>query len=120
MFEADELCDRVAVISKGQIVGEGTPNDLKARVPDRTVVEIEVFGVEERIVTAIRELNAVASVSVETRDQRQMLIVQSRDGDAVVGDVMAALGGSRIGRVTTREPTLEDAYVALISESGPE
>src|SRR3954454_3208043 len=32
MFEADTLCDRVAVIAKGQIVGEGTPTELKSRV----------------------------------------------------------------------------------------
>ena len=35
MFEADELCDRIAVIAKGEIVAEGTPRDLKAIVADR-------------------------------------------------------------------------------------
>src|SRR5918912_274286 len=44
MFEADALCDRIAVIAKGEIVAEGTPGDLKAIVAERTVVEIEAFG----------------------------------------------------------------------------
>src|SRR5437868_4023601 len=47
MFEADALCDRIAVIANGSIVGEGTPAELKSRVTDGRVTEIEVFGVEE-------------------------------------------------------------------------
>src|SRR5213075_2591533 len=43
MFEADALCDRIAVINKGVIVAEGTPAALKALVADGTVVEIETF-----------------------------------------------------------------------------
>src|SRR6476469_1725215 len=43
MFEADTLCDRIAVIAKGSLLAEGTPQQLKSRVADRTVVEIEVF-----------------------------------------------------------------------------
>src|SRR5205085_19130 len=41
MFEADTLCDRIAVISRGQIVAEGTPLDLKRGVAQGTVVEVE-------------------------------------------------------------------------------
>jgi ABC-2 type transport system ATP-binding protein len=47
MFEADDLCDRMAVIAKGEIVAEGTAQDLKAIVADRTVIEIETFGVDD-------------------------------------------------------------------------
>ena len=45
MFEADALCDRIAVIAKGRIVGEGTPAQLKDNVTGGRVTEIEVFGV---------------------------------------------------------------------------
>ena len=54
MFEADDLCDRIAVIAKGEIVAEGTPRDLKAIVADRTVIEIETFGVDEDAVDRVR------------------------------------------------------------------
>jgi ABC-2 type transport system ATP-binding protein len=47
MFEADALCDRIAVISKGNIVAEGTPLDLKRGVAEVSVLEIEVFGIAE-------------------------------------------------------------------------
>src|ERR687884_172114 len=44
MFEADALCDRIAVISRGEIVAEGTPVELKSRVDSGSVTEVEVFG----------------------------------------------------------------------------
>jgi ABC-2 type transport system ATP-binding protein len=44
MFEADEICDRIAVINKGVIVAEGTPASLKQSVDDVGVVEFEVEG----------------------------------------------------------------------------
>ena len=47
MFEADTLCDRVAVIAKGRIVAQGTPRELKSHVVDRTVLEVEVFGIDD-------------------------------------------------------------------------
>jgi ABC-2 type transport system ATP-binding protein len=45
MFEADQLCDRIAVIAKGEIVAEGTPTSLKANVQGGRVIEIEIFGI---------------------------------------------------------------------------
>src|SRR5881398_2975612 len=39
MFEADGLCNRIAVIAKGKLVAQGTPAELKALVADGTVVE---------------------------------------------------------------------------------
>ena len=48
MFEADELCGRVAVITGGRIVAAGTPAALKAGIADRTVIEVEAFGVISR------------------------------------------------------------------------
>ena len=47
MFEADSLCDRIAVIAKGEIVAQGTPQELKAAVEAGSVVEVEVFGIDE-------------------------------------------------------------------------
>jgi len=117
MFEADDLCDRMAVINKGQIVAEGTPSDLKALVADRTVIEIETFGVDEDAVERVRHASSVSSVSIEDRDQAQVLHVQSPAGTELTQTLIGLLGNTRIGRVAVREPTLEDAYVALVGEA---
>jgi len=77
MFEADSLCDRIAVISKGQIVAEGTPLDLKRGVAQGAVVEVEVYGVADDAVDRLRGLNGVVAVSIEEREQAQVLVVQT-------------------------------------------
>jgi ABC-2 type transport system ATP-binding protein len=117
MFEADALCDRIAVIAKGEIVGEGTPAELKAGVSDGGVTEIEAFGIDETILGRLRGVPTVTAVSVETRDQKQIVVVQSTGERELTALLIAELGGVDVGRVTTREPTLEDAYVALVGAS---
>lgn len=116
MFEADALCDRIAVIARGEIIGEGTPRDLKSRVGDRTVLEIEAFGIPQDALERLRATPGVESVAVEDRDQAQLLLVQSAKGSEVTGLVLGALGDVRLGRMATREPTLEDAYIAMVEE----
>jgi ABC-2 type transport system ATP-binding protein len=115
MFEADSLCDRIAVIANGEIVAEGTPSELKAGVADGSVVEVEVFGVEERIVERVRMLAGVRAVTVEDRDQKQLLIVQTAPGVELTHAILSQLDTDSVGRVSSREPTLEDAYVALVT-----
>src|SRR5215218_537738 len=56
MFEADALCDRIAVIAKGEIVAEGTPQELKNRVSEGQVLEVEVYGVPGDTVERVRGL----------------------------------------------------------------
>ena len=115
MFEADELCDRIAVIRDGAIVAEGTPAQLKERVRGGRVVEVETYGVPGETVAAIAELPGVRSVAVEERGQQQVLILQVESDAEVAQTVLARLGDVRVGRVSAREPTLEDAYVELVT-----
>ena len=116
MFEADALCERVAVINHGRIVALDTPEGLKRHVEDLSVIEVEVFGIAPTMVDSLRQLPDVDTVSVEDRDQQQALRVHSHLGSAIVPQIMQRLVGDgvRVGRVTVREPTLEDAYVRLV------
>ena len=114
MYEADELCGRVAVITDGRIVAEGTPASLKRGIADRTVIEIEATGVEEPLVSRLREMEGVTSVVVEEQDETQLVLVQSSLGAQLVQPLIGALEGVTVRAVTAREPTLEDAYVALV------
>jgi ABC-2 type transport system ATP-binding protein len=114
MFEADLLCDRIAIIDKGRMVALDTPSGLKKYVSDLSVVEVETFGAPQETLAKLRALPFVDSLSVEDQDQRQMLVVQTKRGAEAVPDLMAALEGQRVGRVIVREPTLEDAYVRLV------
>jgi ABC-2 type transport system ATP-binding protein len=114
MFEADALCDRIAVINHGRIIALDTPGGLKSHVRDLNVVEVETFGVPESILSKLRALPFADSLAVEEQGQKQLLQIQTSRGAEAVPDVMSALEGVKIGRVIVREPTLEDAYVRLV------
>jgi len=114
LFEADELCDRIAVIDKGRAVALGTPADLKSNVSDLSVVELEVFGIDAGTVERLRALDFVDSIVVEQRELRQVLRVQTRIAERAVAPLIAAVAAGQVGRVAVREATLEDAYVRLV------
>ena len=117
MFEADAICDRIAVIKKGGIVAEGTQSSIKRLVENQGVVEFEVVGMPADGLARLRGLPGVSSVAVAEHDLAQVVTVNC----AQPGDVMTQLGvlldGQKLQKVSSREPTLEDAYVQLIGES---
>jgi ABC-2 type transport system ATP-binding protein len=116
MFEADALCERIGVINNGRIIALDTPDGLKNFVKDLAVIELEVFGIPEEVVENCRRLPGIDSVAIEVRDQKQFLAVHTPRGSEAVSEIMSLLTGVRVGKVVVREPTLEDAYVRLVSE----
>ena len=114
MFEADALCQRIAVINQGRIIALDTPEGLKNLVRDLSIIELEVFGIPPEIVDRLRAKPYVEAVSVENRDQKQVVLIQSPRGSEVVSDIITCFNGLKIDRVTVREPTLEDAYIRLV------
>ncbi|MFE0641269.1 ATP-binding cassette domain-containing protein [Streptomyces sp. NPDC058877] len=117
MAEADELCDRIAVIAGGRIRALDAPDALKGRVRGRDVLEVEAYGVDDARLDLLRRVPGVRGVSVEDRGALQTVAVQTgRGASELHGPVLAVLDGVRIGRVTSREPSLEDAYIAIVEE----
>jgi ABC-2 type transport system ATP-binding protein len=116
MLEADELCDRVAIIDGGRIVAQGTPAQLKRGLSDLNVIEIEAFGAPDEAIERLRGVDGVESVAVEAQEQTQVIVVGSRRGPELIPPLLQALDGASLGRVVAREPTLEDAYVRLVGQ----
>ena len=114
MFEAEELCDRIAVISGGKIVANGTPQELKRKSGSSSVLEVEAYGVGDEVIEIIRDLPEVDAVDVQEQGHAQVLIIRSDRSAEAAHRVLACLDGVRLGQVCTREPTLEDAYVELV------
>jgi ABC-2 type transport system ATP-binding protein len=114
MFEADALCQRIAVINHGRIIALDTPEGLKQHVRDLSVIELETLGAPPSTLDRLRALPFVDAVSIQNHDQKQLLLIQSPRGSEAVPEVLNTLDGLRVGKVVVREPTLEDAYVRLV------
>src|SRR2546425_7721270 len=114
MMEADELCDRVAIVNRGRIVAEGTPAELKQQVQQNAVVDLQLSP-GSRLLDALRGVDGVVAASVLEQDgtDRFSLLLAS---DAALGGVMRIVetSGREIRGVQKREPTLEDAFVKLV------
>jgi ABC-2 type transport system ATP-binding protein len=117
MLEADAICDRIAVIRKGEIVAEGTPSSIKNVVQDQGVVEFETDGLAADRVEALRGLDDVSAVIVNEHELAQIVTVHcARPGELAAG-LSSMLDGQPIRKLNVREPTLEDAYVQLIGDA---
>jgi ABC-2 type transport system ATP-binding protein len=73
--------------------------------------------VSEEAIERLRAVPGVTSVTVEEREQAQVLLVHSPEGTELTQSLLGMLGDASVGRVAAREPTLEDAYVALVGEA---
>ena len=60
-------------------------------------------------------LDGVRAAVVEEQEQKQLLIGQTAPGLELTHAILTQLNGTTVGRVSSREPTLEDAYVQLVT-----
>lgn len=116
MFEVDALCDRVAIVKKGDIITVDTTTALKKLVADLEVVEIECLGASTEIIEKLRQHPRLMDMKVDTRGHKQALYIQASNGAELVQEFLQTLDGVRVEKVITRQPTLEDAYVRLVGE----
>ena len=108
--EADELAHRVGIISRGRLVAEGRPEDLK-RAVGTDVVVARLADLSEPVVGALRAVPGVDDVVAGTGE----VIVHSADGAAVMSPVALALHatGASVTSLTLRTPTLDDVFLSL-------
>ena len=115
MYEADELCGRVAVINGGRIVAEGTPASLKAAIADRTTIEVLAKGLTESCAGADQSSCRVSPRSSSRRARTRRRCLSSRgSAPSLSSHWSGLLDQVSVTAVSAREPTLEDAYVALV------
>jgi ABC-2 type transport system ATP-binding protein len=116
MYEADELCDRIAVINKGKIVALDTPKGLKSLVKDLCIIEVEGFGITDKDAEMLRSLHGVKAVSATMNEDKQVLRVQVVEASEMLTPIANKLGEGKVIGVRVKEPTLEDAYLWLVKE----
>ena len=108
--EAEELCDRIAIINHGKVIANEPTRQLVAKAQEKAVV-----------VTFDHDLEAVPTnacfENINLIDERTIEITFRKD-KVNAGQVLAAVQheGLSIIDVRTREPDLEDVFLSLVSE----
>jgi ABC-2 type transport system ATP-binding protein len=116
--EADQLCDRLAVILDGEIVAEGGPEDLKREVGgDVLEVQLDAGADErERAATIAREFDGLADASVDTTGEGISVTAETARQHGT--DLLVALrdAGLTVTGFNVRAPTLDDVFLAVTGE----
>ncbi|HZG99244.1 MAG TPA: ATP-binding cassette domain-containing protein [Nocardioidaceae bacterium] len=111
--EADELADRVGIISRGRIVAEGTPEALKRRIG----TDVVVASIDGSLEPARRTLEALEQVDrAVISDDR--IVASVADGPTAISPVALALaaGGVTVKDLSLRRPTLDDVFFSATGQ----
>jgi ABC-2 type transport system ATP-binding protein len=120
MAEADEICDRVAIIHEGKILAVGTPGELKAIASggSRWKLVLEGGSADLGFISSFR---GTLSVAQERRDGRTCLDIILQEDRAIMGTLSALSDrGWEVRSVEKVEPTLEDVFLLLTGASAGE
>jgi ABC-2 type transport system ATP-binding protein len=107
--EADELCERLAIIDHGELVVQGTPESLKAEI-GKDVVTVELHGADaERTREVIGELPGLDRVIVEQSE----LALFVEDGASSIAEIVRRLdaAGVEVGAISVSRPSLDDVFL---------
>jgi ABC-2 type transport system ATP-binding protein len=115
MFEADVLCDQLALIDKGRIVAEGSPSEMKRRISRLNVIEIQLRSLPPTLVAGIEAVKGVNSVATSQDGMLHRLIVQTEPDAGARESIAALVDGDIVESVLEREPTLEEAYLRILA-----
>jgi ABC-2 type transport system ATP-binding protein len=118
MPEAEELCDRVALIQAGSLLAEGTVDELRRALHDGVRCELRLPEVPAELVGALEGLAGVLDVSRGHADGLCVLTLTLREEGPVLAAVLreAVERDADVYGFTTRRMSLEDIYLDRLSE----
>lgn len=114
MAEADELCDRLAIIDRGKVLACDTPANLKRQVQKYPMYELSLAPGAGRwdAVGALPGVHQLTTTTTPTTVELKVSLLE----EPAIGSVVQALvvGGGRILTMKKVEPTLEDVFIELV------
>jgi ABC-2 type transport system ATP-binding protein len=120
MAEADELCDRIAVIDHGAVLACDTPANLKRMLQKQPVFEIQAAGITDRHLEALGGAPGVVRVTGEPDVSGSAYTLKFiLEDESAIGAVVTALTtlNGQVQRLQKNEPTLEDVFIKLVGRS---
>jgi ABC-2 type transport system ATP-binding protein len=111
MEEADELCDRVAIIDHGKILVEDTPAALKNSVGAQRVYELDLRS-HQNVPLLVQQLQRLSGIaSVETTAEGLRILAEGAEG--LLSEVVHAASPYGLRDLTITETSLETVFIQL-------
>ena len=115
MMEADELCDRIAIIDNGRVLACDTPDNLKKLVKMDTTLTLSVAGLKD--VEAFNSMKGMTSFSSSVDVEGNVTTLRFvLEDESPISDIVSNVvsEGSKIISLQKTEPTLEDVFIKLV------
>lgn len=114
MAEADELCDRLAIIDKGKVLACDTPTNLKRRVQKHAIFELSLSPGANGFADIGRLPGVHQATTTDTPTTVELKV--ALDEEAAIGGVVQTVvqTGGKILTLKKTEPTLEDVFIELV------
>ena len=111
MEEADQLCDRLAIIDNGRLLALDTTKALKAKAPGGTMIELTLDGDAQDVATHVAGLEGVSKAEA----LGEVLRVHSSAGGRIISTVIEAAerAGRHVSNIALEEPSLETLFISL-------
>lgn len=110
MEEVEQIADRIIIIDKGQLIAQGTVDELKSMIKKSEIIRIEAKGISDEDVEKIRKLDNVFGVDYDGK----ILRIEAGNGNNVVKVItLLQEKGYRIKNVYSEQPTLNDVFLEL-------
>jgi len=137
LAEAEEICDKIAIIYKGRIVAYETPEALKRSLMDSTVIEMYIMNNSDHAntINTIKNVLAASSIlgyeinGVYNSDEKEGMVIKDNDknirlkiilnDEYIVPSIveMFVKHGLKLLSINKNNPTLEDVYIRYVSGS---
>jgi ABC-2 type transport system ATP-binding protein len=118
MFEAELVCDRIIMINKGRIVAEGTPAELKERIPKLKVLNIAVRGNQGNLKDILNSIDSKFEVDSGEADVYNIKVYLKKPEEVLDELLKKFIGrGFEVVSIKIEEPTLEDVFIYFSSGS---
>ncbi len=111
MEEADELCDRLAIIDHGKILVEDTPAALKASIGGEKIYDLRMREIERSAALESKLSGMQGVTGVEPIEGGLRVLAKAQDG--LLANVVTAASEFGLRDVTTAEPSLETVFIRL-------
>ena len=118
MAEADEMCNRVAIINNGKILACDSPTILKENLKETPIAKIDVSSIQADF-SFIQRIRGVVGYSetrnIQTGNTSLKVMAQN---EKFFSDIMSKLSEEKVKvlSINETEPTLEDVYIRLVGK----
>ena len=121
LYEAQSICDRIAILNRGKITACDTPNNIQYMMLDEKVFNVNFIGAvsnkeQEKILNELEKVPGVHSATLEVDLERNFYgmsirVNKNMDLSGILEVIMH--NGLKIESINTKEPTLEEVFMTV-------